>query len=212
MARLRTRPSCPGAVADAALYVNSKLAASVTGVALPVDAGHLLLSGLNTEARRPRSRSPTPRQSRVPARGAFAAGILVDRVEAVENLGRTARAGHARPRSFECDSVAGDYLLHAQQRAVEYQFGAFHQAWLVESWTSHATLMSAQAYFTMVDEEATTELHPVPKDDQRRTLAAVTSALHAALTGYERVVPDAFAGRLADWHARFEELAVPLKA
>jgi SDR family mycofactocin-dependent oxidoreductase len=37
----------PQVLADAALYLNSALASAVTGVALPVDAGHLLLTGLN---------------------------------------------------------------------------------------------------------------------------------------------------------------------
>lgn len=34
-------------VADAALYLNSSMAQAVTGVVLPVDAGHLLLTGVN---------------------------------------------------------------------------------------------------------------------------------------------------------------------
>jgi len=37
----------PETVANAALYLNSDLAAAVTGVTLPVDAGHLLLPGMN---------------------------------------------------------------------------------------------------------------------------------------------------------------------
>lgn len=37
----------PEVIADAALYLNSDLAAAVTGVTLPVDAGHLLLPGMN---------------------------------------------------------------------------------------------------------------------------------------------------------------------
>jgi SDR family mycofactocin-dependent oxidoreductase len=37
----------PQAQADAALFLNSDLAASITGVALPVDAGHLVLPGHN---------------------------------------------------------------------------------------------------------------------------------------------------------------------
>ncbi len=37
----------PQAQADAALFLNSDLAASVTGVALTVDAGHLVLPGSN---------------------------------------------------------------------------------------------------------------------------------------------------------------------
>lgn len=39
----------PQTIADAALYLNSDLASAVTGVALPVDAGHLLLPGVNPE-------------------------------------------------------------------------------------------------------------------------------------------------------------------
>ena len=37
----------PQVVADAALYLNSDLAATVTGASIPVDAGHLLLRGVN---------------------------------------------------------------------------------------------------------------------------------------------------------------------
>jgi SDR family mycofactocin-dependent oxidoreductase len=37
----------PQVIADTALYLNSDLAAMVTGVTIPVDAGHLLLSGVN---------------------------------------------------------------------------------------------------------------------------------------------------------------------
>ena len=37
----------PQAIADTALYLNSSLAAHVTGVNVPVDAGHLLLTGFN---------------------------------------------------------------------------------------------------------------------------------------------------------------------
>lgn len=37
----------PMNIADAAVYLHSRLAARVTGVTLPVDAGHMLLSGYN---------------------------------------------------------------------------------------------------------------------------------------------------------------------
>ena len=37
----------PQAIADAALFLNSDLAATVTGVAVPVEAGHLLIRGVN---------------------------------------------------------------------------------------------------------------------------------------------------------------------
>jgi SDR family mycofactocin-dependent oxidoreductase len=37
----------PQVIADTALYLNSELAAAVTGVTIPVDAGHTLLAGFN---------------------------------------------------------------------------------------------------------------------------------------------------------------------
>jgi SDR family mycofactocin-dependent oxidoreductase len=37
----------PQVIADTALYLNSDLAAKVTGVTIPVDAGHLILTGIN---------------------------------------------------------------------------------------------------------------------------------------------------------------------
>jgi SDR family mycofactocin-dependent oxidoreductase len=40
-------PLDPQVVADAALYLNSELASAVTGVTIPVDAGHLILPGFN---------------------------------------------------------------------------------------------------------------------------------------------------------------------
>jgi NAD(P)-dependent dehydrogenase (short-subunit alcohol dehydrogenase family) len=37
----------PEVIANTALYLNSDLAAAVTGVTIPVDAGHMLLPGVN---------------------------------------------------------------------------------------------------------------------------------------------------------------------
>jgi len=37
----------PEVIANTALYLNSELAAAVTGVTIPVDAGHMLLTGFN---------------------------------------------------------------------------------------------------------------------------------------------------------------------
>lgn len=39
----------PQRIADTALYLNSDLASSVTGVTIPVDAGHLLMPGYNAD-------------------------------------------------------------------------------------------------------------------------------------------------------------------
>lgn len=42
----------PQVIADTALYLNSHLAAKVTGVTIPVDAGHMLLTGINPDPAR----------------------------------------------------------------------------------------------------------------------------------------------------------------
>lgn len=42
----------PQVIADSALYLNSDLAARVTGVTIPVDAGHMILSGYNPASTR----------------------------------------------------------------------------------------------------------------------------------------------------------------
>jgi SDR family mycofactocin-dependent oxidoreductase len=39
----------PQRIADAALWLNSELASAVTGISVPVDAGHLLIPGVNTD-------------------------------------------------------------------------------------------------------------------------------------------------------------------
>lgn len=39
----------PEVIANTALYLNSDLAATVTGVTIPVDAGHMLLTGVNPD-------------------------------------------------------------------------------------------------------------------------------------------------------------------
>jgi SDR family mycofactocin-dependent oxidoreductase len=53
-------PMEPEVIAEAALWLASDRSAYITGVALPVDAGHLLLPGVNHSAAR-RSEAPQPR-------------------------------------------------------------------------------------------------------------------------------------------------------
>lgn len=39
----------PEVIANAAVFLNSSLAATVTGITLPVDAGHLAMAGINLD-------------------------------------------------------------------------------------------------------------------------------------------------------------------
>lgn len=80
---------------------------------------------------------------------------------------------------------------------MEYELGGLFQAWLVESWASHASLASAKAYYWQVDEqgdepEAITLLLQ-PQGGHREVAVAVTSALYTALVAQgppvERAAP-----------------------
>lgn len=103
-----------------------------------------------------------------------------------------------------------DTFVHAKQRAEAYGFGAIHQGWLIETWTSHPSLMSALPYYEHLDESADTELYPFPKPMARETLLIVGVALHIALTGYERLVPDAFSELLPTWKSRLDAAAMAM--
>lgn len=45
-----------------------------------------------------------------------------------------------------------DYLLRTRHRAMKYGLGFFYRSWLIETWTSHATYLSAKAYYEVEDE------------------------------------------------------------
>jgi hypothetical protein len=48
-ARERTTSTSPQVIADTALHLDSYLAAEATGVTIPVDAGHMVLPGVDTD-------------------------------------------------------------------------------------------------------------------------------------------------------------------
>ena len=39
----------PEVIANGALFLNSRLGATITGVVLPIDAGHLAMAGINLD-------------------------------------------------------------------------------------------------------------------------------------------------------------------
>jgi hypothetical protein len=119
--------------------------------------------------------------------------------------------------SLETDeaSKSADRLLALAHQAKEYGLGEFFQAWLVESWTSHASLASAKAYYWQEPDQGdgpeaiTLLLNPV--GDHRELAAAVTSAMHMALVAYDRLLAgQPLAARLTAWQQRFEALGARL--
>ncbi len=105
-----------------------------------------------------------------------------------------------------------DHLRSAKNQAERYGLGSLYQAWLIETWTSHASFESAQPYLHHTGNGKTTLLG-IPKPHHARLSVTVTSTTHTALTVYNEVLPDsALRPVLSGVHAKFEELAADLAA
>jgi hypothetical protein len=61
-----------------------------------------------------------------------------------------------------------DRLLHVAEQAKEYGLGMLLQAWMVETWTSHASLTSARAYYD----------HPADPQSGREEIRLFDAPLH----------------------------------
>ena len=95
-----------------------------------------------------------------------------------------------------------DNLLNTRHRAEKYGLGILYRSWLIETWTSHATYLSAKAYYEVEDEGpfAFFESSPTPPPDLPLLCAA---AGRAVLEIYNEVLPGGFLTEdLANWKVR----------
>ncbi len=107
-------------------------------------------------------------------------------------------------------SLSADTFLAVKHQARHYGQGPLYQAWLIETWSAHACLASAQAYLSS-DGAGNVTLLSEPRPQHVEVAAAVTSTLHTALTVYNRVLPGApLSAMLGAVHAEFEALAASL--
>lgn len=122
----------------------------------------------------------------------------------------TERIGEALAYETEERSQSANVFLHTKQQATSYGLGSLYQAWLLENWTTHACLASAQSYLHRSDDDQITLLE-TPKQPLSRVPIVVSSMAHAALTVYNRLLPgNPLTGVLNEVHASFEALAEQL--
>lgn len=99
-------------------------------------------------------------------------------------------------------SRSADRLLATRHRAIAYGLGFLYQAWLVETWDSHASRASATAYY---DATATDQipLYFEPRHTGHDRGRSVLIATMVALAAYAQVLPDEWlTDRLSDWDGR----------
>jgi hypothetical protein len=99
-------------------------------------------------------------------------------------------------------------LLKTLHRAQTYGLEPLYQAWLLETWSTHATMMSAEAYFDVDPETLRGTLNRTGSFDPPgyRVIGSVAIAVHTALTNYEKGHQGAFPGRLHEWEITFEQI------
>lgn len=101
----------------------------------------------------------------------------------------------------DADTYSEDTLLKTLHCAQAYDLGPLYQAWLLETWSTHATLMSAEPYFEVDGpmHKGTLFRDGRPQLPDYQVIGAIVIAVHTSLVSYERVHPEAFPGRLSDW-------------
>lgn len=101
-------------------------------------------------------------------------------------------------------SRSADHLLATKHHAQCYDLGALYQAWLVETWSSHASLSSANDYFESQG-DSDFVLLLTPREPLINLPAICVAAALTALDAYDRVLANApLSDNLADWGQRVE--------
>ncbi len=105
----------------------------------------------------------------------------------------------------DTDTFAEDRHLHTFQRARTYGLAALYQAWLVETWSTHATMMSSEPYFSIDSNSQRARFRRIGSDAPPRfgNVGAIAIAVHTSLLSYESCQPGTFSGRLQEWESRF---------
>jgi hypothetical protein len=106
------------------------------------------------------------------------------------------------------DTDSEKTLLKTLHRAQTYGLEPLYQAWLLETWSTHATLMSAEPYFDVDPETLRGTLNRTGSFEPPgyRVIGSVAMAVHTALTNYEKIHEGAFRGRLHEWEITFEQI------
>jgi hypothetical protein len=102
-----------------------------------------------------------------------------------------------------------DNLLHTAHQATAYELGALYRAWLIETWTAHASLASAGTYYMTTGVSAFVLLGDEPQEPSN-VPALVAAWTLAALDIYNRVLPNDFlTDDIAAWRKRLDSAPGP---
>jgi hypothetical protein len=114
----------------------------------------------------------------------------------------------------DADTYSENTLLNTLHRAQAYDLGPLYQAWLLETWSTHATLMSAEPFFEVDGStyKGTLFRNGRPEPPGYRISGGIVIAVHTSLVNYEKLHPEAFPGRLKEWETTFERIMTDIKA
>jgi hypothetical protein len=111
------------------------------------------------------------------------------------------------------DTLSQDYLLKTFHRAQTYSLGSLYQGWLIETWSTHATMLSAEPFFEVEPGTHKGKLFRVGSEpDNLQVAGTIALAVHTSLATYEQIDEAAFPGRLREWETTFEKIVRDAKA
>jgi hypothetical protein len=111
------------------------------------------------------------------------------------------------------ETFSENNLLKTLHRSEAYELGNLYQAWLLETWSTHATMVSAEPYFDVDPGTRQGRLfravNTTPND--HKVTGSIAIAIHTTLTCYEKLNENAFPGQLREWEAEFAEIMRDIK-
>ena len=112
----------------------------------------------------------------------------------------------------DSETIIYDSFKHVAHQARETRLGDLYQAWILETGSSHATIVSAMPYYTIDVIENIVNLHLIPLNTGSEVEASVAIASLTAFYGYKKILNFAhLEEKLAKLHMRLEELNLRLQ-
>ena len=106
------------------------------------------------------------------------------------------------------DTHSENTLLRTLHRAQTYNLEPLYQAWLLETWSTHATMTSAEPYFDVDPETLRGTLNRTGSGAPAgyQISGGIAIAVHTSLASYEKVDAAAYPRRLNEWETTFEQI------
>lgn len=130
----------------------------------------------------------------------------------IESTEAQALMQHAIDVETDSETLTFDSFKHIAHQALATGLGDIYQAWILESASSHATIVSAHPYYTIDLKENIVNLHALPLNTGAEVEAVVAMASLTAFIGYKKIlIPSQIDEKLKKLQIQLEYLNLSLQ-